>query len=210
MAKAQLEWAEALAARQPAAQDEVAAFVSSVASSLAVGGSEGGAGAASAGLQAVVPLARFLSRSLGKCPDAVVPAVLEALQQTSQAVEAAAADAAATTGTPPGTPPGAAAGAALPAAKWVALLSQAMRELDAVHSLLPLAAEWKAQLSGAVAALLTQLLAARRHESSAMLSGLRAAIVSGRQPLPLTGADAAQVSKLWAVWAGGGAPVRIA
>ena len=89
MAKAQLEWAEALAARQPVAEDEVATFVGGVESSLAAGGSDGGAGAASAGLQAVVPLARFLSRSLGKCPDAVVPALLEALQHTSQAVEAA-------------------------------------------------------------------------------------------------------------------------
>ncbi len=67
MAKAQRDWAEALAARQPLPADEVAAFVDSVAASAAAAnGAGGGAATAAASLEAVVPLALFLSRSLGK------------------------------------------------------------------------------------------------------------------------------------------------
>lgn len=67
MAKAQREWAEALAERQPLAAEEVTAFAASVASSAAAAnGAGGGMAAAAASLEAVVPLALFLSRSLGK------------------------------------------------------------------------------------------------------------------------------------------------
>ena len=67
MAKAQREWAEALAARQPLTADEVAAFVDSVAASAAAANGAGSsAAAAAASLEAVVPLALFLSRSLGR------------------------------------------------------------------------------------------------------------------------------------------------
>ena len=103
---------------------------------------------------------------------------------------ASAADAAAAT---------AASAAALPASKWAALLAHAQGELGGVLGLLPLQAEWKAQLSGAYVRLLEAMLAARRWEHSPMLAGLRVALASGRQPLPLTGADAAQVGA-----AGGG------
>lgn len=67
MAKAQRDWAEALAARHPPPADEVAAFVDSVAASAAAANGAGGVAAtAAASLEAVVPLALFLSRSLGK------------------------------------------------------------------------------------------------------------------------------------------------
>lgn len=67
MAKAQREWAIALAARQPLTADDVTAFTSSVAASAATAdGSSGGSAAAAGSLEAVVPLALFLSRSLGK------------------------------------------------------------------------------------------------------------------------------------------------
>ena len=69
MAKAQREWAEALASAYAVTQDEVVAFVDSVMSSAAAasgaGGSEAVAGVA-AHLEAMVPLALFLSRSQGK------------------------------------------------------------------------------------------------------------------------------------------------
>lgn len=67
MAKAQRDWAESLAARQPVQADEVAAFVDSVAAGAAAANGAGGSAAtAAASLEAVVPLALFLSRSLGK------------------------------------------------------------------------------------------------------------------------------------------------
>ena len=243
MAKAQREWAEALAAQQPLAREEVDAFVGSVASSsgsaVADGGATGSLAAAATSLEAVVPLALFLSRSLGKVssaggktparaalklplwhlatpsrhsvwpflttalptclllqfPDAVVPRIVAALGTvvssaealSADATSAAAANAAASTPSAPG---------ALPPLKWAALLSQAMAELGAVLALLPLHAQWKAQLSGAFCALLEQLLApaARRlDQHSAMLAGFRTALTAGRERLPLTSSDAAQV-----------------
>lgn len=75
-----------------------------------------------------------------------------------------------------------------------------MTELGAVLALLPLHADWKAQLSGAFNALLQQLLApsARRpDQQSAMLAGFCSALIAGRQRLPLTSSDAAQVRRLW-------------
>ena len=69
MPKAQREWAQALAAKQALAADEVASFVSSIASSTAA--AIGPAGSAAANLEAVVPLAQFLSQSLGKVGFAV-------------------------------------------------------------------------------------------------------------------------------------------
>jgi hypothetical protein len=65
MAKAQREWAEMLAAKQPLGVEEVVAFVNSVVGSLQ-GTAESSLTSATAGLEAVVPLALFLSRSLGK------------------------------------------------------------------------------------------------------------------------------------------------
>lgn len=239
MAKAQREWAEALAAQQPLAQEEVAAFVSSVARSNGAvdGGAAGLLAAAAASLEAVVPLALFLSRSLGKVsqagwnspwfriatiflqfcvasdqpasatcptcpplqfPDAVVPQIVAALQTVVRSAEALAADAnlaAAVTATA-GT---LSAPGALAPIKWASLLDHAMAELGAVLALLPLHADWKAQLSGAMRALLQQLLAlaARRpDQQGAMLVGFRSALVAGRQRLPLTSGDAAQVGSL--------------
>ncbi|KAL4452207.1 hypothetical protein ABPG75_007869 [Micractinium tetrahymenae] len=200
MAKAQREWAEALAAQQPLAREDVAAFVSSIASSsssaggVADSGAAGALAAAAASLEAVVPLALFLSRSLGKFPDAVVPQIVAALETVVSSAEALVADAgraaaAAAAGTP-------SAAGALPPAKWAALLAQAMAELAAVLGLLPLHAEWKAQLSGAFRALLQQLLvlaARRQDQQGAMLAGFRSALTAGRQRLPLTSADAAQL-----------------
>lgn len=77
MVKAHREYAEALAARQTLSQDDVTAFVGSVASA-ARAAPDGSAAQAAAGLEAVVPLALFLSRSLGKVrmggfPQAQVP-----------------------------------------------------------------------------------------------------------------------------------------
>ncbi len=113
------------------------------------------------------------------------------------ATQAAAADlssASALADGPPLTPAasGTAAGV-LPPPKWGSLLSHAVTELGAVLGLLPLAAEWKEQISGTFAALLRQLLAARRAEQQPMLAGFRTALASGRRRLPLTGSDAAQV-----------------
>ena len=246
MAKAQRDWAEALAARQPPPADEVVAFVDSVAASAATANGPGSAATAAASLEAVVPLALFLSRSLGKVrrggsaaitcaagctaivlpcktplcpslplpqfPETVVPGIVAALQAVVAAVEAAAADlssasvAAAAADAPPGTPLSpAAAGGALPPPKWGLLLSHAVTELGTVLGLLSLIAEWKEQISGAFAALLRQLLAARRAEQQPMLAGFRATLASGRRRLPLTGADAAQVGPEvqagWAWWA---------
>lgn len=78
MAKAQREWAEALAARQSLAKEEVVAFVGSVtaasksSTATAAGDTVGAPAAAAASLEAVVPLALFLSRSLGKVSSRVV------------------------------------------------------------------------------------------------------------------------------------------
>lgn len=130
-----------------------------------------------------------------------MPRIVAALQAVVDAVQAAAADLNSTSiaaaDVPPGTPltsgaPAAPAGG-LPPPKWGSLLSQAVAELGAVLSLLPLAAEWKEQISGTFAALLRQLLAARRGEQQPMLAGFRSTVASGRRRLPLTGADAAQV-----------------
>ena len=139
---------------------------------------------------------------LPQFPETVVPRIVAALQAVVDAVEAAAADfnsasaaaaAAAAVDAPPGTPLSPAApvtaGGALPPPKWGSLLSHAIAELGAVLGLLSLTAEWKEQISGAFAALLRQLLAARRPEQQPMLAGLRAARASGRRRLPLTAAD---------------------
>lgn len=127
-------------------------------------------------------------------PDAVVPQIAAALQAVVRSADQVAADAAAgaSTASAGATPT---AASALPPGKWTALLSQAMNELGAVLGLLPLHGNWKAQLSGAFRALLEQLLAlaAQRQEQHAMLAGFRAALTTGRDRLPLTSADAAQV-----------------
>ena len=128
-------------------------------------------------------------------PETVVPRIVNALQAVVAAVEAAASAETAAPSTPlPATP--SATGAQLAAPKWAALLTAAVGELGAVQGLLPLHTDWKAQLSGAFAALLRALLAAaRRHEQHPLLSGFRTALTAGRQRLPLTSADAAQVGR---------------
>ena len=123
-------------------------------------------------------------------PEAVVPGIVQALHAVAHSLEAAttdAQDAAAAFGAEP-------AAGQLAAPQWAALLSQAVAELGAVQTLLPLHVDWKAQLSAAFSELLQQLLASlRAQEQGAMLAGFRAALVSGRRRLPLTGTDAAQV-----------------
>lgn len=122
-----------------------------------------------------------------------MPGIVQALEAVARSLEAAAANsanAAAAAGPEPG-------GGQLAAPHWAALLSHATAELGAVQALLPLPADWKAQISAAYTELLQQLLASRRaQEQGAMLAGFRAALMSGRRRLPLTGADAAQVGGL--------------
>lgn len=134
-------------------------------------------------------------------PDAVVPRIVVALQAVVCSVVAVAADlAGAASSAAEAVPTATPTAGQLPADKWGSLLSHAVAELGAVLGLLPLHADWKAQLSGAFAELLQQLLGARRWEHSAMLSGFRAALTSGRRRLPLTGPDAAQVGMVGVGW----------
>ena len=126
-------------------------------------------------------------------PEAVVPGIVQALHAVTCSLEAAATtgatDAAAAAAEP--------AAGQLAAAQWAALLSQATAELVAVLTLLPLHGDWKAQLSVAFSELLQQVLDTRRAQGQgqgALLAGFRAALMSGWKRLPLTGADAAQVS----------------
>lgn len=143
-----------------------------------------------------------------------MPKIVSALQAVVAGMEAVAAELAGAAAS------GAEAAAATPVAglaapQWSALLSHAMVELEAVLGLLALQADWKAQISGAFVGVLRTLLAARRAELHPMLAGFRAALVPGRQRLPLTGADAAQVGGRWGgagqlgvccrPWGGGGA-----
>lgn len=66
MVRAQQEWAEDLAERQPLSAEDVSAFVNSVASSMAAAANVRPGEGAAAALESLVPLSLFLSKSLGK------------------------------------------------------------------------------------------------------------------------------------------------
>ncbi|KAL4857248.1 Phosphatidylinositol 4-kinase alpha 1 [Chlorella vulgaris] len=183
MVRAQQEWAEDLAERQPLTAEDVSAFVNSLASSMAAAANGRLGEGAAAALESLVPLSLFLSKSLGKFPDVVVPSIVHALQAVVDGIEALADDPERATTSSDGL---------LPASRWGALLARVMAELDAVLSLLLLHADWKAQISAAFSTLLRQLLAVQQQETP-MLSGFRATLLGDRRRLPLVGADAAQL-----------------